>query len=160
VRLLVCLAVALTLCSFSSAAADAAPQAKKPRLIAYAADGSPGVEVTSRADAQHLRGAPKSFKRFIGRTAQRLSDGSTCPDAPAGVTVQKLRTDGFAVGVVDDCGGYAALWAVVRGSWEEIQGTQESWSCGLLERHKVPSSVAGHTCYDRKTHRDQRYHQR
>lgn len=160
VRLLICLVLALTLCSSGNAAAHAAADAKRPRLVVYAAGGSPGIEVSSRADAERLRGAPGAFKRFIGRKAQRLSDESTCPDAHVGVTVKRLRTDGAAVGVVNDCGGYAALWAVVRGHWREIQGTQEIWSCTILERHKVPSSVAGNTCYDKKTNRERRYHQR
>jgi hypothetical protein len=82
------------------------------------------VEVKVRADAKDLR-APASFQRFIGRTAQRITDRSTCTGGYVGVTVETLRTDGFASGGVNDCGGYAALWAVVDGRWKEIQSTQE-----------------------------------
>jgi hypothetical protein len=159
VRLLVCAALALTLCSYGGAAATAATHAK-PRLVVYAGGESPGVEVQSRADAKHLRGAPRAFKRFIGRKAQRLADHSTCAHAYVGVTVERLRTDGFAVGGVNDCGGYAALWAVVHGHWKEIQGTQEIWSCAILKRHTVPSSIAGTTCYDYRAQRERHYNQR
>ncbi|GAA4731456.1 hypothetical protein GCM10023350_13530 [Nocardioides endophyticus] len=159
---LLCVSVTLMLCSYGGAAASAAAAATqaKPRLVVYAGGESPGIEVQSRADATHLRGAPKSFKRFIGRKAQRLADQSTCSYAYVGVTVERLRTDGFAVGGVNDCGGYAALWAVVHGHWKEIQGTQEIWSCAILKGHHVPSSVAGDTCYDYKAQRVRHYHHR
>ena len=158
-KLLLCALLAVTLSSYGAAPATAAPHAK-PRLIVYTGGESPGVEVQSRADAKHLRGAPKAFKRFIGGKAQRLADQSTCSDAYVGVTVERLRMDGFAVGGVNDCGGYAALWAVVHGHWKEIQGTQEIWSCGILKRHRFPSSVAGNTCYDYQAQRERHYHQR
>jgi hypothetical protein len=162
IRLLLALALTLALCSYPGAlaTADAAPAHAKPRLIVYAGGESPGVEVQSRADAKQLSGAPRSFKRFIGRKAQRLSDRSTCSHAYVGVTVERVRTDGFAVGGVNDCGGYAALWAVVHGHWKQIQGTQEIWSCAVLKRHRVPSSVAGNTCYDYRAQRARHYHQR
>jgi len=95
-----------------------------PRLIAYAGGESPGVEVLSRTDAKKLRGAPQDFKDFISDLAQRNADASTCTGGFVGVTVQRLRTDGFAVGGVNDCGGYAALWAVVDGSCYDYD-TQE-----------------------------------
>jgi hypothetical protein len=165
-RLLLCATAALTLGGYAGAPAlastdGAVSAAAKPRLIVYAGGESPGVEVQSRADAKHLRGAPKAFKRFIGTKAQRLADQSTCTGGGyVGVTVERLRTDGFAVGGVNDCGGYAALWAVVNGHWKEIQGTQEIWSCGILKRHVVPSSVAGTSCYDYQHHKTRHYHQR
>jgi hypothetical protein len=159
IRLLVCAALALALCSYGGAPATAATHAK-PRLIVYAGGESPGVEVQSRADAKHLRGAPRSFKRFIGRKAQRIADRSTCTGGYVGVTVERVRTDGYAAGGVNDCGGYAALWAKVDGRWKEIAGTQEIWSCAILKRHQVPSSVAGNTCYDYRAQQERHYHQR
>jgi hypothetical protein len=132
----------------------------KPRLIVYAGRHSPGVEVRSRADAKDLTGAPRSFKRFIGRTAHRIVHESTCSGGYVGVTVGRLRTDGYAVGGVNDCGGYAAMWATVNGRWKEIQGTQDIWDCAILKRHRVPSSVAGRTCYDYEAQRTRHYHQR
>lgn len=131
----------------------------KPRLIAYAGGESVGVEVQDRADAAKLHGAPASFKRFIGRTAQRLADQATCDGAYVGVTVEVLRTDGYAAGGVNDCGGYAALWAIVDGRWKEIGGTQDMWRCRLLEKYGVPSDVAGDKCYDATTKKVRKYRQ-
>ena len=172
VRLLLCAAVALMLCSCADSGASASAEhrsseryptaaaAEKPRLIVYAGGESPGVEVHSRADAKDLRGAPKAFKRFIGKTAQRLADHSDCQHAYVGVTVERVRTDGFAVGGVNDCGGYAAMWAVVDAHWKEIQGTQDSWECRVLKRYQVPSDIAGHRCYNYRTQKGHHYHQR
>lgn len=130
----------------------------EPRLIAYAGGESPGVEVHTRVDAKNLRGAPEAFKRFIGRTAQEVADASSCSDGYVGVTVATLRTDGYAVGGVNDCGGYAALWATVDGRWKEIAGTQEAWDCAVLERYAVPSDVVGTTCYDYDAQKERDYH--
>ena len=129
-----------------------------PRVIAYAGGESAGVWVHDAADRQQLHGAPRSFKRFAGRTAERTVAHSACA-ADAGLMVEALRTDGYAVGGVSDCGGYAALWAVVDGRWKEIQGTQDSWRCRGLHRYRVPSDIAGDTCYDYRAHRQRHYHQ-
>ena len=139
--------VALTGCS-GDEEPDAPAAAEKPELITYAGGESPGVEVLATADEPKLEGAPEDFRHFIGDTAQQLTDGSTCQDGYVGVTVAVVRTDGFARGGVNDCGGYAALWALVDGQWQEIDGSQEPWDCAILEQHAVPSDVAGTTCYD------------
>lgn len=161
-RLLISVAVALTLCSYGAGAAQATASAPaaKPRLIVYAGGESPGVQVQTWSDRNKLRGAPKLFKRFIGHWAVALADQSTCDDGYVGVTVERVRTDGFAVGGVNDCGGYAALWAFEGGRWREIQGTQEIWACGMLWRHEVPSSIAGTSCYDYSDHVTREYHHR
>jgi hypothetical protein len=160
-RILLCAALALVLSSYGAGAhATTAAQTARPTLIVYAGGESPGVQVEKRADAKRLRGAPRDFKRFIGRKAQRLADQSTCTGGYVGVTVERLRTDGFAVGGVNDCGGYAALWAVVDGHWKEIAGTQEMWGCAVLKRHVVPSSIAGNRCYSYRAQRVRHYHQR
>lgn len=161
-RILVTAAVGLTLTLSSNGAgahaATAAPTAR-PTLIVYAGGESPGVQVEKRADAKRLRGAPKPFKRFIGKMAQRLADQSTCTGGYVGVTVERLRTDGFGIGGVNDCGGYVALWAVVNGHWKEIAGTQDFWGCKVLKRHVVPSSIAGNRCYSYRAERLRHYHQ-
>ncbi|WP_156391068.1 MULTISPECIES: hypothetical protein [unclassified Nocardioides] len=163
-RLLVSAGAVLTLGATSAvglplASASAPTSASSARVIVYSNAHSPGVEVTRASQARRLHGAPASFKRFIGRTAQRISDASTCEGGYVGVTVFRLRTDGFAAGGVNDCGGYAALWAVVDGRWKQIEGTQEIWACAPLRRHRVPSSIAGHTCYDYRHQVQRRYHQ-
>ena len=133
--------------------------APEPELIAYAGGESPGFEVQDRQDAEKMTGAPVAFRQFIGRTAQGIADGSTCKDGYVGVTVQMLRTDGYAVGGVNDCGGYLALWAVVDGTWKEVAGSQEMWDCAVLERYTVPSDVAGDACYDYDAQQERRYQQ-
>lgn len=127
-------------------------------MIAYAGGESPGVEVRGTADEHKLRGAPKAFQDFIGRTAQRLSDKGDC-DGAVGIMVQFVRTDGYAVGGVNDCGGYAALWAVVDGRWQEIAGTQDAWECRVLHRYRVPDEIAGTTCYDYDAGKEHDYRQ-
>lgn len=144
----------------TTAPTPASPTAQKALLINYAGGESPGVVVHDRAGAKDLRGAPASFKQFIGTTAQKIADTSKCDAGAVGVTVQTLRTDGFAVGGVNDCGGYAAMWAEVDGHWQEIQGTQDSWECAVLEKYAVPSDVAGTTCYDYDAQKEHKYHQK
>ncbi|KQT92225.1 hypothetical protein ASG49_09805 [Marmoricola sp. Leaf446] len=132
----------------SRAPDDVTPPAE-PRLISYDGDGSGRAQVRTRADANNLAGAPDSFKEFIGGTAERLSRGAACDQGLVGVAVQSLRTDGYAVGAVNDCdGGYVAMWAMVDGGWTEIQATQDLWSCAVLAQYRVPSDIAGDTCYD------------
>jgi hypothetical protein len=132
---------------------------EEAQLIAYAGGESAGVEVRKPADVEKLDGAPDSFKAFIGDIVRRLLADSTCSDGYVGVNVQILRTDGYAVGGVNDCGGYAALWAVVDGQWKEIAGTQEAWECKVLEQYEVPSDVVGTTCYDYDAQKERHYEQ-
>ncbi len=84
---------------------------------------------------------------------------STCSDGFVGITVEFLRTDGYAVGGVSDCGGYAALWAQLDGRWREVEATQEAWSCAVLERYEFPSELVGPTCYDYDSQHEQDYQQ-
>jgi len=166
-RLAVGAAVAVltvTACADASAATAAAgtdAARHRPRLIAYAGGESPGAEVQNRADARRLSGAPRSFKRYIGNYAVRLNRSSTCTNGYVGVTVETLRTDGFAVGGVNDCGGYQALWVKPHHRrWREVAGTQEAWDCKVLKRYDVPSSVVGTTCYDYDAQQQRHYDQR
>lgn len=135
------------------------PASTPPQLISYAGGESAGVEVLTTADANNLAGAPDSFKKFIGRTAERLTSGASCEGGYVGVTVKTLRTDGYAVGAVNECGGYVALWAIVAGDWKEIDATQDLWDCAALAQHRVPSDIAGDTCYDRDAQAQHSYQQ-
>jgi hypothetical protein len=135
---------------------EAAPE---PELIPYAGGESRGFEVKGRDDADKMTGAPAAFKRFIGGVAQEIADESSCTDGYVGVTVEMLRTDGYASGGVNDCGGYRALWAVVDGQWKEIAGSPEMWDCAVLRRYSVPSDVAGDACYDYDAQSERRYQQ-
>ncbi len=124
------------------------PTSAEPKLISYDGEGSDRAKVRTTADANNLAGAPDSFKKFIGRTAERLTKGATCEKGYVGVTVKSLRTDGYAVGGVQECGGYVAMWAIVNGDWKEIDATQDLWDCAVLAKYRVPSDIAGNTCYD------------
>lgn len=130
-----------------------------PEVIAYAGGESPGVEIQVPGDVRNLTGAPASFKKFIRAGVTELQADSTCGDGFVGITVEFLRTDGYAAGGVNDCGGYAALWAVVDGDWTEIAGTQEAWDCAILEQYAVPSDIAGDSCYDYVKQKERHYQQ-
>lgn len=136
------------------------PASAPPQLIPYAGGESVGAEVRTTAEANNLTGAPDSFKKFIGRTAERLTRGATCEGGYVGVTVKTLRTDGYAAGAVNECGGgYVALWAVVDGDWREIDNTLDLWDCAALAEYRVPSDIAGDTCYDHDTQAQHSYQQ-
>lgn len=143
-----------------TASSVTASPTEKPELIGYAGGESPGVTVQKRADTRKLDGAPASFKKFIGDLAEKVVSESSCDSAAVGITVETLRTDGYAVGGVNDCGGYQALWAIVDGHWKEIFGTQDTWDCAVLKRYTVPSDVVGETCYAyHGDHQEHHYHQ-
>ena len=135
------------------------PVSPEPTLISYDGDGSHPAEVRSTDDAGSLAGAPDSFKKFIGRTAERLTKGATCDKGYVGVTVKLLRTDGYAVGTVNECGGHVAMWAIVDGDWKEIDATQDLWDCAVLAEYRVPSDIAGDTCYDDVAQAQRHYQQ-
>ncbi|GAA1915396.1 hypothetical protein [Nocardioides hwasunensis] len=134
------------------------PSAAPPRLISYAGGESLGYEVRTPEDVAGMKGAPASFKRFIARTVERMAARSTC-EAPSAIYVERLRTDGFATGGVDDCGGYQALWAQVDGRWQEIDGTQEMEGCAVLEEYRVPSDLVDGRCYDYEAKKQRDYQQ-
>lgn len=144
-RLLCLLVLALV-----TVAAAAPAQAKGPRLLVYGKHDS-GVSI-SRAPqvAKKLHGAPRGFKKYVRRTVRRLQAEADCSDAYVGVTVNRVRTDGFARGGINECGGYAVIWKKVDGRWREVLGTQEGWSCADLTRLSIPRSVvAPHAvCWD------------
>lgn len=142
----------------SSTSTTAAPD-RRGEVIAYAGGESPGVLVRGPRDAAQLRRSPAAFKRFIGHAAQRVVDHASCSDATVGIMVEFVSTAGYAVGSVNECGGYAALWASVDGRWREIEGTQDAWDCAVLEHYAVPSDLVGDTCYDYDAKKERRYHQ-
>jgi hypothetical protein len=171
-RLLLCAATVLVLGACSEDGADRTsdtpsasspdptqdPTSAPPQLVPYASGESVGAEVRTTADANNLTGAPDSFKTFIGRTAEQLTTGAAC-EGDVGVTVKTLRTDGYAVGAVNECDDYIALWAVVDGAWKEIDATLDLWDCAVLTEHRVPSDIAGDTCYDRAAQAQHTYQQ-
>lgn len=118
-----------------------------PTVITYRGSG---VEIRSAADTAKLTGTTAAFKTFIAvAAAQATANHNACPGAAAVVTVQKYSSAGYAIGGVNDCGGYQALWAVDHdtGRWTEELGTQDTWDCDGLRYLGVPRSVAG-DCFD------------
>ncbi|MFL6023614.1 MAG: hypothetical protein ACJ72O_09770 [Marmoricola sp.] len=118
-----------------------------PTVITFPGNG---VEVKTAADVEKLTGTTSEFKTFIAATLQKaVEDGSKCSGAYHGVTVTKYDSDGFALGGVNSCGGYEALWSIQNGAWKEALGTQDEWVCGDLTRFSVPDGFAGE-CYGPK----------
>jgi hypothetical protein len=109
--------------------------------------------------ADRLPGAPPDFRAFVKAQLRALwvdlGGSPGCKSSPL-ITVYAVRTDGFARGGVntlprqhcrDAGGGYAAIWAVRKGAWKEVIGTQEVVACARLERFDIPSEIGVHECY-------------
>ncbi|MFT4009437.1 MAG: hypothetical protein QM655_05280 [Nocardioidaceae bacterium] len=121
-----------------------------PKLLDFSSlNNNSGAFVTGPKDIDQISTAPADFRAFVLKLAAKANKtGKQCPDAAHGVGIDMVRTDGFAVGGVNDCGGYRALWAKVDGTWKEIIGTQDEWDCGPLRKYKVPSVLVNGRCYD------------
>jgi hypothetical protein len=125
-------------------------EASAPRLLVYGTHDR-GVTIQRAANVRKkLHGAPVGFRKFVRRTIHHLQATSPCDDSFVGVTVNRVRTDGFARGGVNQCGGYVAIWKKVDGHWRQVLGTQDVWACSDLRRWGIPSSVVGPRpqCYD------------
>jgi hypothetical protein len=103
--------------------------------------GMDGVEIVEPGDVALLEGAPEDFKAFVARQArQAAKDAEECPGAFHGLTVSRLIGD-YAVGSVNACGGYSAIWSKGDAGWAELLGTQEAWSCADLAADGVPDGL-------------------
>jgi hypothetical protein len=139
----------------STASPSADPVARAGLLITY---HGTEAKATLPLRADRLPGAPQEFRAFVKATLHEMWDelGHTagCKSSPL-ITVDALRTDGFAMGGVNTrprrhCqtgGGYAAIWAVRHGAWKEVIGTQDVVACSRLERFGIPSEIGVHECY-------------
>lgn len=123
-----------------------------------------GAFIVTDADLEQIKDAPADFKAFVSRKAAKAA--ADCPEAAHGITVNMVRTDGFAVGAVNSCGGYVALWARTAntggnpGKWKQIIGTQDAWACAPLRKHKVPSVLVDGRCFDYSgDHKEHEYNQ-
>jgi hypothetical protein len=117
------------------------------------------AQATLPLRADRLPGAPPEFRAFVKAQLHEMWDelGHTagCKSSPL-ITVDALRTDGFAMGGVNTVprrhchtgGGYAAIWAVRHGAWKEVIGTQDVVACSRLERFGIPSEIGVHECYE------------
>jgi hypothetical protein len=143
----------LPVVSSSASAASAA----EPELLSYRnKDGVVSLTTTQGK----LPGAPRAFKKFVRSELRSTWQGyfegrPACKGVPT-IDVDRLRTDGFAMGTVTDrgkkgCaagGGYVAIWAVHDGEWREAVGTQDVPTCARLERFDIPAEIGIDSCYD------------
>jgi len=114
-----------------------------------------GIEVVTAADAAKLTGTSQEFRDFIATQAQKAAtEGASCPGAAHAVTVKKYSAAGYALGAVNACGGYIALWVLgdpnqdpAAPQWQEGMGVQDEWDCDTLSYLGVPTSFAG-DCID------------
>ena len=126
--------------------------ATTPTDITYPGNG---IEVVTAADAAKLTGTSQEFRDFIATQAQKAAtEGASCPGAAHAVTVKKYSAAGYALGAVNACGGYIALWVLgdpnqdpAAPQWQEGMGTQDEWDCDTLSYLGVPTSFAG-DCID------------
>lgn len=103
-----------------------------------------GLELDDPGEVDELEGTTPAFRAYIKQVIiQTQADGESCPDAFHGVTVQKYSSAGYAIGGVNACGGYVALWVQRDGVWQEGMGTQDGWDCDTLSYLDVPVSFAG-----------------
>jgi hypothetical protein len=151
------LAAAVVTSASVAAPAVASPAAQRAgTLITY---HGIAAKATLPLRPNRLPDAPKEFRTFVKGQLHELWDdlGHTpgCKTSPL-ITVQALRTDGFALGDVNTrrrrhCntgGGYVAFWAIRHGEWKEVIGTQDVVACNRLEKFGIPSEIGVHECWD------------
>ena len=96
-----------------------------------------GVRVETAADVDKLAPAPQAFRDFIAAEVARTDP--QC-DLPRIIHVEAVDMRGLAVGAVNECGGYIAVWGRDKTGWRELFGTQAPGPC--------PSDLAGFTAED------------
>ncbi|GAB3663251.1 hypothetical protein GCM10027596_26150 [Nocardioides korecus] len=135
---LTALLAALTGTLALTSSADAAAR----RLLTYRGSDGTGVYLTSTTQVdRRLPGSPADFRRFVKRRVTYLRGLDECAGSARGLTVWRVRTDGFASGAENACGGALLIWKRVSGRWRMVTGTQSGWPCGDLRRWSVPSSM-------------------
>lgn len=121
-----------------SATATTTPTSEPDVTITYPGNG---IFLTDPADVIRLTGTSPEFKAFIAdQVRDVIRNGSGCTDAAQGITVTKYASAGYATGGVNDCGGYATLWALKDSTWELGMGTQDIWDCDILRYYDIPRS--------------------
>lgn len=124
-----------------------AARTERVALVDYVqgADQPDGAPVLTPSDVDALPGAPEDFRRHLAGLVSR-SDVSACP---LGIQVERLRTDGWAVGSVRSCEeDQRVLWVREDGRWREAASASRYFACSELEAIGAPSSVAGDECQD------------
>lgn len=93
----------------------------------------PPATVETEDDLDQLDGAPQDFVDFVA--SQLDPDAGEC--API-VWVYSLDPTGYAYGGIGGCGGAQLVWKRTGESWEQVAGTQDTWSCDDLTAAAVP----------------------
>lgn len=158
--LLVALVLVLTGARLAtSTAAPSPPEGEKGgTLLDFGRKDGRGVLPWSGEDMPE---APASFRKFVRSELNEiwrteLGRAPGCKTSPR-ITLDTLRTDGFALGDVfskplkscpDGGGGYIAIWAVRKGEWKQVIGTQEAIECQRLEKYSIPAELGIDQCYE------------
>jgi hypothetical protein len=119
------------------------PPPAPPKVITFPGNG---IFLTDPSQVDKLEGTSPAFKSYIAGKVRAVRQDTSCPDAARGVDVTKYSTAGYAIGGVNECGGYAALWVDYDGVWQEGYGTQDTWDCDTLGFFGVPLSFVGGDC--------------
>ena len=127
-----------------------------PDMIVY----DPAVEVANATDTSKLINSPSSLKTFIIDNINKYNtpNKAKSPVCVRIITINKVYKQQYAIGGVgtsggNDCVGSAGiLWELSGNSWIQIASTQNvGFECTELEVYKVPSAIAGTTCFDSAT---------
>jgi len=114
-------------------------------LLDYSDTGDAGeVFIDDPDDLSAIADAPQDFQDFAQTVVRELieQNQSSCPDGAIGMGVSRIvPTAGFAVGGINACGGYVAIWKRESTGWKEIIGTQDAFSCDELHDNGVPVSL-------------------
>ncbi|MET0448074.1 MAG: hypothetical protein ABW004_06690 [Aeromicrobium sp.] len=118
-------------------------------LIDYGNSDENGATIAVAADTGKLAGSPADFKSFIASQLAAATPGEGCTEQPQ-MYVTRVDTGGWALGgyFIPQCGGYAALWAKSKGSWQEVWSGQSLVECTTLTKYGFPAAVAGGECLD------------
>jgi len=152
-----CLAVSGAVVAVSPALSSPPGADRDGTLLDFGRRDGRGVLPWTDAD---MPAAPASFRKFTRSELNRLwrdelKGDPDCQTSPV-ITLDTLRTDGFALGDVatrprkgcETGGGYVAIWAVRKGAWKQVIGTQEVVQCSRLERWDIPAELGIDQCYE------------
>ena len=95
------------------------------------------------ADLPKLVGAPDDFKQFV---LTQVPSAETPCNEPGQVTVQAIRSDGYAVGsAVYHCAraGHEVLWAKIDGRWKTLASSEDLFDCATLDAARFPAVLLG-----------------
>lgn len=128
-----------------------------PTLLNFPGDGL-NVTVKNVYNPSVAAGITPAFRGFLAKQLntlwQRGGSIAGC-ESSALIVLTVYSSVGYAAasdegmfGGACSRGGSGALYAQVKGSWQELAGSQGSYDCAELHRYTVPASIAGNTCTD------------